>query len=417
MTGRDHYKGHPVYTATSDVNINSVKDGPHVDGFSRLNVTEPLTLFDCVMNRHDHPLLWSSYAVQDSTAIYQLDRASVFLSVGTASGDRIYRRTKRYMHYQPGKSMKIMVTGIFSALKTGLTQRIGYFDASDGLFFETRDTVLGVVIRSSVSGSTVDIFYPQSDWSMDKLDGKGASSIGLDLSKIQTFIIDFGWMGAGRVRFGFRVGGQTFYCHEVNHGNVLDSVYMQNPSLPVTYEILNTSTTSEPSTLEQVCATVIAEGGYNPKGIMRSLDMGDTSKVVSSGDRYALLTVRLTEDNFKSYLEPTAYEVLSISKDDVHVELILNGILDGTPSWYTPDSVGGMEQDVSATTVSGGVHLWSAYTNELSAGRLVDPQFNESFIRLCSTASGVADTLTLSVTVVGPGSATVIGNINIKEIV
>jgi hypothetical protein len=415
MTGRNHYKGVPEPLPIK-VNVNAVNDGPHLDAFARQRFSEPFTLFDSAMNHNDKSDLWSAKVFQNATATYQPDRASMFLTVGTSSGDRIYRQTKQYIHYQPGKSQLVLMTGVFASGKTGLAQKIGYFDDDNGLFFELYENEPRVCVRSSVSGSPVDSIYAQSTWNLDNLLGGGPSRIKLDATKAEIFVIDFEWLGVGRIRFGFVIDGQVIYCHEINNANVLDSVFMSDPANPCRYEIENFAATSSSSTLEQICSTVAAEGGYNPKGLIRGVDRGVTDKTITPGNTYALLSVRLNSASYKSFIEPLTYVVLTTSKDNIHVELTLNGTLNGSTSWQ-PIPGTGMEYDISATTVSGGKHVWADYTSELAGGRLTDPEFNESLLKLATTASGVADVLTLSCSLVGAGTADVIAGMNIKEVI
>ena len=167
--------------------------------------------------------------------------SGVILSGTTASGSTSIRQTFEYYRYQPGRSQQVLMTGVMGAKKTNVRQRIGLFDANNGLFFEQDGTNLKVVRRTKTSGVVVDNAVFQSAWNIDHLDGAGKSGILLDMSKAQIFVIDFEWLGVGRVRFGFNINGITYYCHQIFNANNLTTVYMQTANLPLRYELQNTA--------------------------------------------------------------------------------------------------------------------------------------------------------------------------------
>lgn len=86
---------------------------------------------------------------------------------------------------------------------------------------------------------TVDVKIPQSEWNIDKCDGNGPSGYNLDLSRIQMCYMDYSWYGAGKIRFGFKVGdGLVKYVHEFKHNNILFESYFRSGNLPARYEVV-----------------------------------------------------------------------------------------------------------------------------------------------------------------------------------
>jgi hypothetical protein len=76
-----------------------------------------------------------------------------------------------------------------------------------------------------------------NQWNIDKMDGTGASSYNLDLTKMQMFYIDYTWYGAGGVRFGFKNNrGEIIYCHRIPNNNVNTEAYMRSGNLVARYE-------------------------------------------------------------------------------------------------------------------------------------------------------------------------------------
>jgi len=85
---------------------------------------------------------------------------------------------------------------------------------------------------------TNELRTPQSQFNIDKLDGTGPSGMVLDLTKMQMFLIDYSWYGAGTVRFGFRdTQGKIIYVHRMVNSNQNTEAYMRSGNLPARYEI------------------------------------------------------------------------------------------------------------------------------------------------------------------------------------
>ncbi len=204
-------------------------DGPSADAFGRWRVSNPQTLFDSKLTGLDSaPLFWDEQLESGTmaTTTPTADKPYIdFTSTNAAAGKRT-RQTFRRFNYQPGKSQLILMTGILelaSGTKTGCERRIGPFDNNNGAFFESDAGTVGVTVRTHDSGSTVDITVAQASWNLDNMDGgsdaENPSGLTLDTTKEQVFVIDFQWLSAGRVRFGFEIGGVIVYVHEVNVAN------------------------------------------------------------------------------------------------------------------------------------------------------------------------------------------------------
>ena len=110
------------------------------------------------------------------------------------------------------------------------------------------------------------MFGEEAEPILEECDGTGLSGFNLDVTKTQLAFIDFQWLGVGRVRCGFAHNGKLIVAHEFNHSNVLDEVYIANPNLPVRCEVRNTGAGTGGS-MDQICSTVVSEGGYIESGI------------------------------------------------------------------------------------------------------------------------------------------------------
>ena len=236
------------------------------DAFGRLRTSGPLTLFDSSHRYRDNNLFTSLIVGTGSTVGFVTVQGLVDITVGVGSTASVIRETTKVFSYQPGKSLQIINTFVMNTPKTNLRQRVGYFGADNGIYFETAGigtTSVSFVERSLVTGGLSETRVPQSSWSQDKLDGTGPSGYTLDVSKGQIMWTDIEWLGLGTVRVGFVIDGQFIHCHSFHHANLVQSTYITTASLPIRYEITNTGVTTSVSTMKQVCSTVISEGGYD----------------------------------------------------------------------------------------------------------------------------------------------------------
>ena len=237
------------------------------DAFGRSRTSEPFTLADY---SHQYGLseeILSKTIGAGSTVEHLRDKASASLIVGTGATDTTIHQTRMYHHYMPGKSQFALSSFNFQDVRENTVKRTGYFDDRNGVFVQQAgDGTVSLVRRDYVSGVATDTVVNQSDWNLDKLDGTTASGIELDFTKTQLFATDFQWLGVGRIRCGFVVGGNLIYCHEFNHSNERENVYWSHPSLPIRCEVRNTDTAVGVTSMQQICSTVLSEGGYEESG-------------------------------------------------------------------------------------------------------------------------------------------------------
>ena len=331
---------------------------PHTDAFGRLRVSEPQTVFNNTFVSDLNPLEFSNSLVGNGAITHVPAQASARLSTGgTASGDKAVLQTKRYVRYQPGKSQQVFLTSNLGAPKANVRQRVGLFDDNNGLFFEQTEAGASVNIRTSTSGSPVITSIPQSDWNIDTLDGMGPSGINLDLSQAQIFVIDFQWLGVGRIRFGFDINGLLYYCHEVLNANQSVIVYMATPHLPVRAEIENTAIAASLTTMDQFCMSVCSEGGVD-EGVPKPFAAGRGITPLGVTTRRPVLSLR-PRTTFNSltnrgHITLASHQIV-VNTNNVLWELVLNGSLTGA-SFANVDTVNSIADiDTAATAITGGV--------------------------------------------------------------
>lgn len=217
--------------------------------------------------------------------------------VGTANNDTVIRQTKQYHPYISGTSNIGMITFTFNAAKNNLRQSVGLFDDLNGIIFRLNGSTAEIVIRKNGVDNEV---ISQQNWSLDRLDGSmneyNKSGFLADWTKSQILIIDYQWLGVGKVRIGFVTNSEITYVHQFEHVNKVSEVYMNQPSLPCRWEIKNTGITSSNSELMIICGAVYCEGADYETGFMRSVSTDGTTVTLaadSSANGKGIIAIRL----------------------------------------------------------------------------------------------------------------------------
>jgi len=385
----------------SNVNVTPIVIGggngsTAYDAFGRLRTSTPYTLFDSknILSKNS---LFDESLTGSGTVSYSSDKSTVSLNVTTASGDKVIRETKRVFSYQPGKSLLNLNTFIFNTAKTNLRQRVGYFEDNNGIILQQNNSEISFILRTSTTGTASDSNkITQANWNGDKLDGTGASGFTLDLTKTNIFFTDIEWLGVGSVRVGFVINGQFIVAHTFHNANSQTVVYMKTPNLPIRYEIENTGTTASSSVLQQICSTVMSEGGYEPIGIENIVKTADMGTGQSVGTSYVnLVTIRMKSGRTNAVIVPSGLDILNISNVDFEWSLLLNGTPNSAFAWTSYSD--NIEYSLEAKTMTSGTTIASGYIGgKTAAVELGNGTFSWSN-QLSRTISGTSDTLTLMI--------------------
>jgi hypothetical protein len=381
-----------------------VPGGNSVDAFGRLRVSNPLTIFDSksIMSQNS---LFDPSTANGGTVSYTANKSTVNLNVTEAAGSKTIRQSKRVMSYQPGKSLLIFNTFVMNTLTANLKQKVGLFDANNGIFFTADGTTLKIVRRTYTSGAAVDTEISQSSWNGDTLNGTGASGFTLNADTSNILFIDIEWLGVGSVRVGFVINGQLITAHTFYNANSLTTVYMQTANLPIRYEIERAGTlTAGTYTLQQICSSCISEGGYQPEGLQQMIGTTTLSTGVNlstANTYYNIATIRIKSGRPYAVIVPAGIDVLNVSNNDFEWGLFVNATLTSSFS-YTSFS-DNVEYDLQTTAFStAGTRIAGGYMGGKTAPFTLGGDFIAFSNQLGQTIAGVSDTLTLGVR---PGTA------------
>ncbi len=333
--------------------------GNQLDAFSRLRVSNPVTLFDSQSQYDVGPLIWQNKLTTNGTVTHLPNESTVRMNVTTDDGSNVIRQTRQYIRYQSGKSQYIYISLAYGAATSGCTKDTGYGDAENGILFrQSGDGSLSIVKRSKITGSVVETVVAQADWSVDAF-GAGTlnpSADTLDGTKAQLLWIDLEWLSVGRVRVGFQIHGVNHTAHEFNHSNTADGAYMTTANLPIRYEITGTGTAGN---MKAICSQVSSEGGFS-EDLATPFSTGNGVTEISVSTRRAILSIR-PKGTFNSIANrgliiPVGFGVIA-DVEAAYVEWVYNGVLGGTPSWASVNDDSIVEFDVAGTTVTGGIRV------------------------------------------------------------
>lgn len=377
--------------------------GTLTDAFGRLRISQPVTLFDSTHRFSDNGL-WSTSNTSGGTYAFVTNQSLIELSVDTAANTEVIRETTKVFSYQPGKSLLTLNTFVMNTPKANLRQRVGYFGAQNGVYFENDGTTNYFVLRSYTSGAVVETKVAQSDWNIDAFDGSGysgqgsepAHTIGLDITKTNILWFDIEWLGVGDVRCGFVVDGRLVVAHVFHNDNRNILPYITTASLPLRYEIKNTGITSSSSKLKQICSTVLSEGGYELYGSQQAIQTPINSPVdlPNTNTYYSLISLRLktSPDRLDAIVILTALSLLALTNNALYNwKVIASGTTSGG-SWVSAGNSSAVEYNIGGGTITGGRTLASGFTTSSTQSSIPVDILKEALFKFQLERNGLTGT-------------------------
>ena len=336
---------------------------------------------------------------------YTANKSTVNLNVVETAGSKTIRQSKRVMSYQPGKSLLIFNTFVMNAQTANLKQKVGLFDANNGIFFQDTGSGYQIVRRTYTSGAAVDTEINQSSWNGDILNGTGSSGFTLDAAKSNILFIDIEWLGVGSVRVGFVINGQLITAHTFYNANNLTTVYMQTANLPIRYEIERTGTLAAGTyTLQQICSSCISEGGYSPEGLQKMIGTSQINagvNLATANTYYNIATIKIKSSRPYAVIIPAGADVLNISNNDFEWGLFFNATPSSAFSYTSYDD--NVEYDLTTVDLTAtGTRVAGGYLGGKTSPFSIGGDSFAFAYQLGQTIGGTSDTLTLGVR---PGTA------------
>jgi hypothetical protein len=405
-----------IVATTSPIPISI--GGTNTDAFGRLRVSQPYTLFDS-QNRYAADNQFDVATTGTGTTTFLSNEAAIKMEVTGAGVGSVLRQTYRSFPYQPGKGLLVLATFVMdSSMSLNLTQRVGYYNDNNGVFFQRIDGTYSFVLRSSVTGTPSDVrTVNQADWNGDKLNGTGDSGLTLDPSKAQILWMDFEWLGVGSVRCGFIIDGQYIVCHTFNNANEITGVYMTTAILPVRYEIRTTGSAVAAS-MKAICCSVVSEGGFEQTSIDHVARR--TTVLGTIGSTFLpVVSIRLAAGRTGAVVLPNRVQVLPTTSQNYEVALFKNPTLTGA-SWSAVPSDSNVEFDVAATATTGGTIVQTNFVTASGSAGVSETSLPSDYnfdLQLGASIAGVSDIYTVAVrTVSGATTGDVVGSLSFYDL-
>jgi len=330
-------------------------DTPNFDAFSRLRISNPLTLFNAQLTYDLVPLLYEQITNGSGASISHdvTNRHADITFLSTPTGGKAYMQSFEYLPYQPGKSQLIFITFNFVEGVSNVLKFAGYSDGINGIEYQLDGSQKQFTLYSSTSQGNITKL--QSEWNLDKLDGTGPSGVTLATDKVQILVIDLQALYAGRVRIGFDIDGVIVYAHEFVHSNLILHPYLAYASLPVRCGMTCTATAT--TSMYFLCSAVISEGGtddVNQFGYTFQQMSGSVNVLTSNTHiltlRPKLLFNGLTNRSRVSFID---VEVYNGGNQPVEWHLVIGQDLTGTTTFNDVSASYSSTEYNTAGTLSG----------------------------------------------------------------
>lgn len=338
----------------------TIKDSANLDAFSRLRVSNPLTILSNQFTYGLTPLVFEQVPGTGGTITHDTTNRQAIINTAGNVGNSTYMQSFEYIPYQPGRSQLVFITfNLFpsgSAVAGSSQKFVGLSELTgNGFMFRSDGTASGTefLIQSTTSAGNQAV--NQNSWNLDKLNGSGKSGYTLDLTKIQILVIDLQALYAGRVRFGFDINGKIIYAHEFLNANNLSSPYIATANLPIIAGIKEQSALADK--MDFICCSVASEGGlddsqrfgYNFSKNRAYSTLPATSTYVMS------LRPKTTFNGFvnRAKFILDGIDIVNAGNKPIFWQLGIGGVLN-TPTYTDVNSTySTIEVDIAGTSASG----------------------------------------------------------------
>ena len=382
---------------------NAVKysDSPNLDAFGRLRVSEITSLIEITHVYNKQPILIDEVTAGTATSIWNQSNAEVQMSV-TTTGDYVIRQTKQSAIYQPGKGQLFEASFSDFNIQNNVIKRVGYFTSTtastynsvfDGFFLESNGTNNSISFQIWKSGTSI---YSASTvtWDNSEID-----ITTIDWSKTNLMLVDFQWLGVGRVRFGLSLSGNTYIFADSSGTNTLNDVYMSSPNKPIRYEIRSSGNAG---TFNQICSQVSMEGSLN--SLVTPVSVVNPSVVTLSNDntKYAVMGFKMSS-GYESISPIMRYlNILNTSNDNYIATLEINPTISGSYTFGSNTQTGVSRSfgNGSQTVTTDGTIIGS-FIGEAGTQALTNFTFDDSKINPGKKINGVTDELWVCITPLG----------------
>ncbi|MFT6765180.1 MAG: hypothetical protein ACJAZS_000047 [Alteromonas naphthalenivorans] len=218
----------------------------------------------------------------------------------------------------------------------------------------------GTFASTLVGTGTTDTFTSQANWSIDTFDGTGSGGVTLDTTKGNVYQIRYQWLGFGAITYAIENAstGNFEVCHIEAFSNSSLTPSVDNPTLPLFYQVKNDSNTTN-LTLKSGSIGGFIEGKPNPFGVVRGVSA--TTTTIDTTESPILSIRNSFLYNSKINKDPVKLNFISMSVDHtkpITLGFYANSNLVGASFADIETNTSLVQKDTSATGFSGGTLLF-----------------------------------------------------------
>lgn len=344
--------GTDIIDSSTIVNIRA-SDSASIDAFSRWRVSEANYVFDTNFEYDLQPLVLEAITAESGATVTHdsTNRNVLFTTSSTPADGKAYMQTYEHFRYQAGRSQLALLTFNFIETEPNTVKFVGYSNGSNGIELQQSESTVRIALLSDTAKG--DEIITQNNWNLDPMDGTGPSGITVDWTKTHILVIDFQWLGVGRIRCGLDIDGLIYYFHQFDNANHQTVAYMQTANLPLRAGMICSGTSS--TTMRFICASVSSEGGETDIGGYNFSQEGTV--VAGSGTATHILSVR-PKTTFNSIANRSKFvlegiDIVVTGNFPVNWKLCLGQAISGTTAFNDVNGAySGTEYNI-AGTISG----------------------------------------------------------------
>jgi hypothetical protein len=382
-----------------------------LDAFGRLRVSETTSLLELKYDQDKLPNQVDEVVIGSASSTLDPTNACVIMSVSNTGG-YVIRQSKERAIYQPGKSQLCEFSFSDFELSSNVIKRVGYFSSTtaatydsqfDGIFLESNGVNNKISFQIWKTGTLV-LSAATDTWDSSQIDPST-----INWSKTNLMVVDFQWLGVGRVRFGMNLSGSTYVFKTNSGANNLDDVYMTSPDQPIRYEIRSSGGTGS---FHQICSAINDEGTRNTIKRTGSVSQTTVTTLATSGTKYPLIGIRPSVTYDQVSIQLTNTQILNTSNDNFLVTVEINPTISSGMTYLSGNtaeweySLG----DGGQTVTSDGVII-AGFIGEAGTSALTTIELTETEIKPGRKIDGTIDQLWVCVTPLG-ANATFLGSTN-----
>jgi hypothetical protein len=228
-----------------------------------------------------------------------------------------------------------------------------------------------------------NVWIPQSQWNVDKLDGAGPSGITLDPTKLNIYMVLLPFLGAGPITYAIMspFDGKFYVMHRLPYPNSATGPNLRNPTLHVGLISASLGSTSALA-VSGASGAALREGPSQLS--IRGPRAVPATNITATTTETTVLVLRGRSElggtvNLREIWPITLRAANESSTRTVLLRCYADPVLAGTPTWTRVSSESSVDYTLDPLTISSGAPFDVATLNPLG---VIDVELHESDIRI-----------------------------------